>query len=238
MKLRCPYCKTAFEKLEKPACPSCGHALRMVWEGDLSTPKARASFRAGRPRRPNTEPRQRAKMPMRPSPMMLPWLVLSYRSRIFVWTLVLATVIVGKMLFTHSVGIPLLPDERRASENRCRRELLALRTGLEWFRAHCKRYPTDAEGLAALVRDPGVPGWHGNYIDQLASDPWGHPYLYACTNLTLRLASTGADGRAGTGDDIASPEPDWRALLERIDIKSLPHAPAEPAPAAAITNRP
>ena len=236
MKLRCPYCQTVFTKLAAPVCPGCGRTLRMAWESDLQTPGARAVLRVRR-KKTAPLPRRRDQPSPKPSAIMLPWLLLSYRSRVFTWTLVLSSVIVGRLLFTHVSDAPLLPSEQRAFEVRCRKELQALRTGLEWFRAHCKRYPTDAEGLRALVRDPGVPGWHGYYVDQLPPDPWGHPYVYGCTNGTVYLRGSGADGIAGTADDIASPEPDWRALLERVNVRDLPRWATNAVPAEA-TSRP
>jgi len=210
----------------------------MAWESDLKSSKARGAFRTSRGLRPEQLVRRRsAPEAPKPSALTLPWLLFSYRSRVFMWTLILSTVIVGRLLYSHKTEFPLLPNYERANEVRCRKELLALRTGLEWFRAHCKRYPTDAEGLRALVRDPGVPGWNGYYIDQLPPDPWGHPYRYSCTNGTVRVWGTGADGLEGTRDDIASPDPDWRALMERIDIHSLPR-PETNAASAEVTSRP
>jgi general secretion pathway protein G len=237
MKLKCPYCHAIFRELKTPVCPACGHALRMAWETDLKKPGERAAFHAARGRRPTPASLRRTPRPPKPSLITLPWLLMNYRSRMFLWTLVLAAVIVGKLLFTHVSDTPLLPSDHRANELRSQKELLALRTGLEWFRAHCKRYPTDAEGLRALVRDPGAPGWHGYYINQLPPDPWGHPYVYSCTNGVVRLFGAGPDGRAGTADDIASPEPDWRALLERVSVRDLPHWNSNTT-ATAVTPRP
>ena len=170
--------------------------------------------------------------------MMLPFLLLSYRSRIFLWTLVLSTVIVGRLLFIHVDDVKVMLSDEAIKEARSKKELLALRTGLEWFRAHCKRYPTDVEGLRALVRNPGVPGWHGYYVDQLTSDPWGHPYRYCCTNDTVRLWGAGVDGRDGTADDIVSPAPDWHALMERVNVRDLPHWAGSNTAPAAVTSRP
>ena len=236
MKLRCPYCHKVFSELTSPVCPGCGRTLRMTWETDLKNPAERAVFRVSRKRPP--PPRRRdALTPPKHHPMMIPFIVFSYRSRIFMWALVLSSVIVGRLLFTNVGDVPLLPSEERAKELRCHKELQALRTGLEWFRAHCKRYPTEAEGLRALVRDPGVLGWHGYYVDQLPPDPWGHPYLYSCSNRTVTVKGAGADGIAGSSDDIASPEPDWRALLERVNVRDLPRWYTNSTPAA-ITTRP
>jgi general secretion pathway protein G len=240
MKLRCPHCQTVFEKLEKPACPTCGRTLRMAWERDMKTPAARLVWRQTHKRRQEMPPRRQVSTP-KPGMMMLPLFLLTYRSRFFLWTLVLVTVIAGRILFTRVKEVPIMPDAESWQVQRARAELRALRTGLEWFRAHCKRYPTDAEGLRALVRDPepGVPGWDGNYIDQLTPDPWGRAYRYACTNDTVALGSCGPDGRPGTADDVAAPEPDWKALLQRVDVKELPKWGTNAVPpAAAPLSRP
>jgi len=237
MKLRCPYCKTVFERLEDPVCTGCGRALRMAWESDLKNPKARAVFRVSRGKKPEPllRPRRR-EAPSKPPAIMIPWLLFSYRSRIFMWTLFAATLIVGRLLFVHLDDVQLMLSDEEGHRVRCRKELTALRTGLEWFRANCKRYPTDAEGLRALVRNPGgVPGWHGYYIDQLPPDPWGHPYRYCCTNDAVRVWGTGPDGTDGTADDIASPEPDWRALMERVSVRDLPRWPSNAVPTQAIS---
>lgn len=213
----------------------------MLWESDLKTPGARASFRVSQGRRPEPPPRRRrdvAATPPKPHAMMLPFLLFNYRSRIFMWTLVLTTVIVGRLLFVHVDDVKVMLSDEAGRETRCKKELQALRTGLEWFRAHCKRYPTDAEGLRALVRNPGVPGWHGYYVDQLTSDPWGHPYRYSCTNDTVSLWGAGVDGRDGTADDIVSPTPDWHALMDRVNVRDLPHWGGSNTPPATTTSRP
>jgi len=238
MKLRCPYCKTVFEKLDKPVCPGCGRTLRMAWESDIKTAQQRADFRVSRGHSKNAEPRTRAALPPKPSAMMVPLLFLNYRSRFFMWMIVLCTVIVGRLLFVHVDEVKVMLSDTGIRETRSRKELVAMRTALEWFKVHCKRYPTDAEGLRALVRNPTphVPGWRGYYIDQLTSDPWGHPYRYACTNGIVRLWGLGADGIDGTADDIASPEPDWRALMDRVNPRDFPQWKTNAAPAAATSH--
>ena len=55
---------------------------------------------------------------------------------------------------------------------------------------------------------------------------------------TVRLWGAGADGLDGTADDVASPGPDWRALMERVDVRGLPRWPAGGAPGGAATSRP
>ena len=139
------------------------------------------------------------------------------------WALVLAALVAGRLLFsTVNEGRVRGPDKVRRAE----RELRVLRTALEWFRADCRRYPTDDEGLKVLVRNADIPSWKGNYIDGLPPDPWGHPYHYNCSNESVRLWSAGLDGVAGNMDDVPAPDPDWQELLDRIDVQDLPRWPS------------
>lgn len=56
------------------------------------------------------------------------------------------------------------------------------RKALEEFKDDTGGYPTTAQGLDALIRDPGVNGWNGPYLKQLRreipKDPWNNPYYY------------------------------------------------------------
>ncbi len=72
---------------------------------------------------------------------------------------------------------------------------------LEIFRLDTGRYPTTAEGLQALVTQPGsVTGWNGPYLKGgLPNDPWGNPYRYASPgpNGGIEIVSLGADNAPG-----------------------------------------
>lgn len=84
---------------------------------------------------------------------------------------------------------------------------------LDLYRLELGRYPTTAEGLEALVKDPGnTPGWNGPYLrrSQVPKDPWGNDYVYRSPGQDGRpfdIISLGADGQdGGDGDnrDITS----------------------------------
>ncbi len=155
-------------------------------------------------------------MPPRPPLVMLPLYIFGGQPRRLLWLIVIIGVIVARMLFiqvqTGETGGPQVsPRTQRTLE-----ELKVLRTALEWFSYHCERYPTTEEGLKALVRNPGISAWRGFYIEFLTPDVWSHPYQYAFTNNTVMLFSMGSDGVVGTADDLASPDPDLKALMERI----------------------
>jgi general secretion pathway protein G len=52
---------------------------------------------------------------------------------------------------------------------------------LDLFRLDMGRYPSQAEGLQALVEQPvGLDTWNGPYLKQksIPLDPWSRPYIY------------------------------------------------------------
>jgi general secretion pathway protein G len=77
---------------------------------------------------------------------------------------------------------------------------------LDIFEQDCGRYPTNDEGLAALVQTPAnAPKWKGPYIKRgVPNDPWGNPYVYRYPGThnptSYDLFSTGPDGREGNDD--------------------------------------
>lgn len=83
-----------------------------------------------------------------------------------------------------------------------------METALDVFETDNGRYPTNDEGLQALVQNPGnLQDWKGPYLKRLNMDPWQHPYVYSSPgqhNPTgVDLYSLGPDGREGN-DDITN----------------------------------
>jgi general secretion pathway protein G len=72
---------------------------------------------------------------------------------------------------------------------------------LDLYRLELGRYPTSAEGLQALVSDPGISNWNGPYLkkSQVPKDPWGNDYQYRSPgqNGPFDVWSLGADGQEG-----------------------------------------
>jgi general secretion pathway protein G len=60
---------------------------------------------------------------------------------------------------------------------------------LNRFEADCGRFPTTAEGLSALVKDPGAAGWKGPYWQGDFRDRWGSTWGYENGNGDLFLSS-------------------------------------------------
>lgn len=94
-----------------------------------------------------------------------------------------------------------------ARQETARLHLQGLMTAVDLYRLDTGRFPTQEEGLAALVRaPPSATRWRGPYVlraDQL-QDPWGRPYRYRVPGESQRpydLYSLGADDRPGGGDE-------------------------------------
>ena len=89
-------------------------------------------------------------------------------------------------------------------------QIKTFKGAMETFRLDVGRFPTPAEGLAALNQSPtedrARTRWRGPYLDQdVPLDPWGNPYVYSqpgTKGQPFALYSFGADGkRGGEGND-------------------------------------
>jgi general secretion pathway protein G len=78
---------------------------------------------------------------------------------------------------------------------------------LDLYRLDVGRYPTQAEGLQALIEHPvGLNSWNGPYLKQKAipADPWSRPYIYKQPgdHGEYDLYTLGADGvPCGSGEN-------------------------------------
>ena len=98
----------------------------------------------------------------------------------------------------------------RAEESRvtaARADVGQLMQALKLYRLDNQRYPTQEQGLQALVQrptaGPAPPNWRP-YLDKLPTDPWGRPYQYLNPGVhgPVDVFSLGADGQpGGTGVD-------------------------------------
>lgn len=78
---------------------------------------------------------------------------------------------------------------------------------LDLYRLEVGRYPSEEEGLAALIEEPaGVTTWNGPYLKKKESlvDPWARPFIYAIPgdHGEYDLYTLGADNaEGGEGED-------------------------------------
>lgn len=94
----------------------------------------------------------------------------------------------------------------RAKVDTARIELKSMATALDLFLVDEGRYPTEQEGLQALITKPGNLGyWAGPYLKtgttEVPMDPWGHPYQYRYPGQSedYDLFSNGPDGNTPIG---------------------------------------
>lgn len=95
----------------------------------------------------------------------------------------------------------------RAKSDIARSQAANIAASLELFFLDYGRYPTNEEGLIALVEAPaGSTEWRGPYLKEetALTDPWGRPYLYSpeTSAEAFEVASLGRDGaEGGDGED-------------------------------------
>jgi general secretion pathway protein G len=87
-------------------------------------------------------------------------------------------------------------------------QLQSFAGALDLFYLDAGRFPSTAEGLAALVqRTPGVAAWNGPYLKggNVPNDPWSHAYVYRAPadRGPYDIMSYGSDGQEG-GSGVAS----------------------------------
>jgi len=93
----------------------------------------------------------------------------------------------------------------RADESRvtaARSDVNNLMQALKLYRLDNQRYPTQEQGLQALVQRPAAGPAPANwrpYVEKLPTDPWGRPYQYLSpgTYGAVDVFSLGADGQPG-----------------------------------------
>ena len=109
------------------------------------------------------------------------------------------------------VGPQLLNRLDQSRVTTAETQVRMLRSALDTYRLDVGRYPTEQQGLNALVSQPSdlddPTMWRGPYLDagEVPADPWGAPYVYSPDGRATGpvLYSYGADGRPGGSGDNA-----------------------------------
>ena len=127
-------------------------------------------------------------------------------SRGFTLLEVMVVIVIIGVLAT-LVVTTIFPKIGKARVTAARADISTIMNALKTYKLDNGRYPSNDQGLEALVSKPTsgpIPGnWHG-YIDKLPTDPWKNPYQYANPGVhgEIDVFSFGADGQlGGEGDD-------------------------------------
>lgn len=100
------------------------------------------------------------------------------------------------------VGPRVLNYLSEAKVKTARIQMENIASALDLFYLDAGRYPTNEEGLGALVRAPaGFSSWNGPYLKSATppKDPWGHDFIYRSPgqNGPYDVGSMGPDGKEG-----------------------------------------
>lgn len=109
----------------------------------------------------------------------------------------LATIVVPKILNK--------PEQARRAKAKV--DIAAIQNALGLFKVDTGRFPTTAEGLTALVQNPGLKNYDPDgYLAKKPKDPWGRDYVYLCPGAAGRdydLESHGRDGAPNGNNENA-----------------------------------
>jgi general secretion pathway protein G len=94
----------------------------------------------------------------------------------------------------------------KAKLSAAKSDIASYKVAISAFEVENSRFPTQEEGLSALVNKPAdCDNWKHPYVEQVKKDPWGHDYVYRIPGTAGKdfdLFSMGPDGREGGGDDV------------------------------------
>ncbi len=115
------------------------------------------------------------------------------------------------------VLINVLPARDSAMVQKAQTDIRTFESALEQYRLDMLDYPSNEQGLEALIREPTSGNQTsryrtGGYLTRgsIPNDPWGNPYQYRFPgeNGRVDIFSFGADGRPG-GEDLDADIGNW-----------------------------
>jgi general secretion pathway protein G len=108
------------------------------------------------------------------------------------------------------IGPRVLNYLRESKVKAAKIQMQSFASALDLYNLDTGRYPSSAEGLAALVRPTTGVAWNGPYLKgaALPNDPWNHPYIYRVPGEhgpydIMSLGSDGQEGGSGTAADLS-----------------------------------
>ena len=124
--------------------------------------------------------------------------------------LIVVLVILG--LLAAVVGPNIFKHLAQGKEKIAKIQIKEFEGSLQLFSFDVGRFPTGAEGLNALLHNPGnLEAWKGPYLakSELPKDPWGKDYVYRCPGQhgdydLFSYGPDGVEGGEGENADITS----------------------------------
>ncbi|MCF6154034.1 MAG: type II secretion system protein GspG [Candidatus Brocadia sp.] len=119
--------------------------------------------------------------------------------------LLIVMIIIG--LLAALIGPKMIGRVGESRQTVAKQQIEGFSSALEMYKLDTTKYPTQEQGLEALVAEPqGAVNWKGPYLKKkiIPKDPWGnnYVYLYPGEHGDYDIVSYGADGNAGgDGED-------------------------------------
>ena len=123
------------------------------------------------------------------------------------FTLIEIMVVIAILGILAALMVPKImsrPDEARRVA--AKQDIGTVMQALKLYRLDNGRYPTQEQGLRALIEkpsiDPAPNNWKdGGYLERLPNDPWGNAYQYLTPGVhgEVDVFSHGPEGKTGAG---------------------------------------
>lgn len=119
--------------------------------------------------------------------------------------LLIVMIIIG--LLAALIGPKMIGRVGESRQTVAKQQIEGFSSALEMYKLDTTKYPTQEQGLEALVAEPqGAVNWKGPYLKKkiIPKDPWGNNYVYTYPGEhgDYDIVSYGADGNAGgDGED-------------------------------------
>ncbi len=192
---RCSYCRKIIGDKPKSTCPFCKKKMRVPInflsperQEELKERTAKIKkHRANKQKEYTDSPNSTGVFAKKPLTLMF-----------CIFILAVVTIMFAVKTDRNYRATNMAPKEVKAEK-----ELSVLYVALQNFKKEIGRYPTEEEGLKALVLNPGTIYWTHQFVSLVRPDPWMQNYVYSLDEDTnVVLFSKGMDRIADTDDDI------------------------------------
>lgn len=134
------------------------------------------------------------------------------------FTLIEIMVVIVIMGIMAALVVPrVMGSTDQARSAAAKADISSIMTALKLYKLDNMRYPTNAQGLNALVNKPSVapiPNNYkpGGYLEKLPKDPWGNDYQYQNPGKhgEIDIYTYGPDGPTSSGDNSSSVIGSWQ----------------------------
>ncbi|MEK7804611.1 MAG: type II secretion system major pseudopilin GspG [Planctomycetota bacterium] len=114
--------------------------------------------------------------------------------------LLIVMIIIG--LLAALIGPKMIGRVGESRQTVAKQQIEGFSSALEMYKLDTAKYPTQEQGLEALIAQPqGIINWKGSYLKKklIPKDPWGNNYIYTYPGEhgDYDIISYGADGKSG-----------------------------------------